>query len=174
MSEEEKKEKYEEILAAQEELELVNAQVEELENLLRKAQADYDAFAGPSSFPKLIANTRKNGVLLPFTVNVYKGSPLVLTVWKQDEVFEVKSDVKSASDQSTKNTDAKSPPPKNKLSVTFDEVSVMTAGTAKKHSTIGEEASVIENNGKSIELSSSKSNLVSRILIYSHELSFIF
>ena len=49
---------------------------------LKKAQAEYDAFAGPSSFPKLIAQIRKEGILMPFKVNVTKGSPLALTVWE--------------------------------------------------------------------------------------------
>jgi hypothetical protein len=69
---------------------------------LQKAQAEYDAFAGPSSLPKLIASRRRDGVLMPFKVNMVKGSPLALTVWPglnsegEDGVDEdKKSDVKS-------------------------------------------------------------------------------
>lgn len=63
------------------ELEQVKADVDEKLEEYNKAQDDYDAFAGPSSLPKLISLRRSNGIKLPFKVNMYKGNTLALTVW---------------------------------------------------------------------------------------------
>lgn len=66
------------------ELEVIRLNLEQKHLEYRKAQEDYDAFAGPSSLPKLISLRRQKGILLPFKINVYKGSHLALTVWPPD------------------------------------------------------------------------------------------
>ena len=45
-------------------LEHVKADLDEKHAEYIKAQDDYDAYAGPSSLPKLISHRRKNGIKL--------------------------------------------------------------------------------------------------------------
>lgn len=66
------------------ELEQVKADLDEKHAEYMKAQDDYDAYAGPSSLPKLISHRRKHGIQLPFKVNMTKGNTLALTVWPDD------------------------------------------------------------------------------------------
>ena len=84
MSDEDKKVLHDAAVDDAADLEVVAAGVAENHAELKKRQDDYDAFAGPSSFPKLVSQRRKEGILLPFKVNLTKGSEFALTTWPED------------------------------------------------------------------------------------------
>ena len=87
------------------EVELAVAIKEEREEELRRAEAKVMDFLGPRGLQKLVTQRRQQGVLLPFTVSLKKGSCLALTRWPRDGAAE--TGTKEASEEKA----AEAPPP---------------------------------------------------------------